>query len=147
MICGSHQVGQCRSRSSGITYENWAFYCIPRGLIYYMKLRVRASAMRKIVTFEGVHSSNALWHVCIMSQGCAKKESVAGMQYNNIPCVHKRSTLWRSERLEIERLITLQWSPLLMHLVRISPLDWKKYSKQDPVAILQYIFMIYVHNH
>ncbi len=115
MIFGSHHLGRCGSRSSGITYENWVFYCIPHGLIYYMKLTVRASAMREIITFEGVHSSNALWHVHILSHGCAKKGSVAGMQYNYITRVNKRSTLCGSERREIERLIPLHWSPLLMH--------------------------------
>ena len=69
------------------------FYRIPRGVIYYLKLRVRVIAMREIATFEGVQSSNTLWHVQIMFQECAEEESVAVLQDDYIICVHNRSTL------------------------------------------------------
>ena len=69
-----------------------------------MKLRGMVSIMGKIATFEGVHSSNTLRCVHIMSQECAKEESVPAMQYNYITCVHKRSTLYEVKDMKLKVL-------------------------------------------
>ncbi len=67
-----------------------------------MKLRGMVSIMRKIATLEGVHSSDTLRCVHIMSRECAKEESVLAMQYNYTTWVHKRSTLYEVKDIKLK---------------------------------------------